>query len=149
MPIKRHEALQPLSRDHHHGLILAQQLKKRAPQYKGMPATIEEKKNYTVSFYNSDLKEHFWKEEEILFPMVKNRDTAVDALINEILEEHRKIEKIILKFKAVNDFENKLDELGWLLEKHIRKEERSLFGEIENLLTNDELEELKIKLIEQ
>ncbi len=32
-----------------------------------------------------------------------------------------------------------LNELGWLLEKHIRKEERELFVEIENILTEKEL----------
>ena len=59
MPIKRHKALQPLSRDHHQGLILAQILKKGAPQYKGMPSTIEGKKEYAIAFSESELKQHF------------------------------------------------------------------------------------------
>jgi iron-sulfur cluster repair protein YtfE (RIC family) len=149
MPIKRHNALQPLSRDHHHGLILAQLIKKGAPAYKGLPISLKDKKDYVISFYNSELKKHFKKEEEILFPPAKNRTPEVDILINEIVEEHSIIEKLVNEIQKTTDLEKVLDELGWLLEKHIRKEERSLFGEIENLLTNDELEELKIKLIEQ
>ncbi len=71
--MKRHPALYPLSHDHHQGLILAQQLKKGAPQYKGMPSTLEEKKNYTISFYNNELKKHFYDEEKILFPLCKRK----------------------------------------------------------------------------
>ena len=37
--MKRHEALAPLSREHHGTLILAQLLKKGAPVYKGLPDT--------------------------------------------------------------------------------------------------------------
>ena len=40
----------------------------------------------------------------------------------------------------------KLDELGNLLESHIRKEERSLFPEIEKILSEEELELLAVKL---
>ena len=57
--MKRHPALHTLSHDHHQGLILAQQLKKGAPQYKGMPSTLVGKKDYTLSFYNDELVQHF------------------------------------------------------------------------------------------
>ena len=146
MPVKRHTALQPLSRDHHHGLILAQLIKKGAPAYKGLPTAIKEKKDYVVSFYNSELKKHFKKEEEILFPLAKNRTTEIDGLIDEIVGEHRKIEKLVNEVQKITDFENILDKLGWLLEKHIRKEERELFPAIEENLTEGELSELKTKL---
>ena len=146
MPIKRHKSLQPLSRDHHQGLILAQQLKKTAPTYKGMPSELEQKRDFAISFYNSDLKSHFHNEEEILFAMVKNRDDNVDRLIDDIVNEHRKLESLFLEIENSAELENKLDELGWLLEKHIRKEERNLFGEIEKILTDIELIELEKKL---
>jgi hemerythrin-like domain-containing protein len=146
MPIKRHKALQPLSRDHHQGLILAQQLKKGAPQYKGMPATLEEKKNYTISFYNTELKKHFDLEEEILFPLAKNKTPEVDILINEIVNEHRKMEKLVNEIQNATDLVKVFDEFGRLLEKHIRKEERELFTAIEKILTEGQLSELKTKL---
>ena len=146
MPIKRRKALQTLSRDHHHGLILAQLLKRGAPQYKGMPATFAEKKKYVVSFYNSELKKHFNKEEEILFPYATNRTTEIDVLIDEIVDEHRKIEKLVNEVLKTPDLEKILDKLGWFLEKHIRKEERILFPVIEESLTEGELSELKSKL---
>ncbi len=146
MPLKRHKALQPLSRDHHQGLVLAQILKKGAPQYKGMPSTIEGKKEYTVLFYSSDLIRHFKDEEEILFPIVKGRSSMVDNLINEIIDEHRKIENLISEIQNTDDLEKILNDFGILLEKHIRKEERELFNVIEKLLSENELSEIEIKL---
>ena len=145
--MKRHATLHTLSHDHHQGLILAQQLKKGAPKYKGMPTTLEEKKNYTISFYNNELKKHFEDEEKILFPFVKNKNEDVDKLIVEIIFEHRKMESLIIELETADQLENVLDELGWLLEKHIRKEERELFVEIEKLLSEEELLKIGKELV--
>jgi iron-sulfur cluster repair protein YtfE (RIC family) len=138
--------LHSLSHDHHQGLILAQQLKKGAPQYKGMPKTLEEKKHYTISFFGSVLKKHFSAEEEILFPLVQNKNSEVDNLINEIIDEHRKMEKLVDQIQTADELENILDELGWLLESHIRKEERKLFMLIQDILTEEELNDIKNRL---
>jgi len=138
--MKRNPALYTLSHDHHQGLILAQQLKKGAPQYKGMPSTLEDKKEYTLSFYKTELVKHFQDEEEILFPSVKNKNDELDRKIAEIISEHRKMESLIKDLEETDHLQNVLDELGWLLEKHIRKEERDVFMEIENVLTEEELQ---------
>ncbi len=137
--MKRHTALYTLSHDHHQGLILAQQLKKGAPQYKGMPSTIKDKKNYTISFYKTELVKHFQDEEVILFPAVKNKNDVLDKKITEIISEHRKMESLVRDLEKTNQLENVLDEFGQLLEKHIRKEERELFVEIEKSLSEEEL----------
>jgi len=147
--MKRHPALHPLSHDHHQGLILAQQLKKDAPQYKGMPSTLEGKKEYTLTFYKTELKKHFEDEEKILFPFVKSKNEDVDKLIKEIISEHRKMESLIKVLGETDQLENVLDELGWLLEKHIRKEERVLFVEIEKVLSEEELNMISTKLDSQ
>lgn len=144
--MKRHPALHPLSHDHHQGLILAQQLKKGAPQYKGMPSTLEGKKDYAVSFYKSELVKHFKDEEEILFPSVLGKNEKVDSLVQEVISEHRKLESLVNELEKTNQLENVMDELGQLLEKHIRKEERVLFVEIENILSDDELKIIGEKL---
>ena len=144
--MKRHTALYTLSHDHHQGLILAQQIKKGAPQYKGMPSTVEGKRDYAIQFYNSELKRHFANEEEILFPAVKNKNAELDRKIAEIISEHRKMETLIRDLEKTDRFENVLDELGHLLEKHIRKEERELFMEIEKVLSEDELRVISEKI---
>lgn len=138
-PIKRHKALHILSHDHHHGLMLAQLIKKDSPQYKNLPDTTEGKKDYSIKFYNDDLIKHFNDEEKILFPVVNGKDDGIDNLIEEIITEHRKIEQLINQIESDEDVENTLDELGNLLESHIRKEERNLFMKIQSVLTEEEL----------
>lgn len=144
--MKRHPALYTLSHDHHQGLILAQQLKKGAPQYKGMPSTLDAKKEYTLQFYKSELYQHFKDEEEILFPSVSGKNEIVDNLIAEVISEHRRMEFLIKELEETSNLEDVLDEFGKLLEKHIRKEERELFVEIEKILTDSELSHISQKI---
>lgn len=146
--MKRHSALHPLSHDHHQGLILALQLKKGAPPYKGMPATLEGKKDYTISFYNTELIKHFRNEEKILFPASTGKSDEIDMLISEIISEHRKMEMLVDELNKSDKLEEVMDELGWLLEKHIRKEERQLFVEIEKVLSDEELSIIAKRLSE-
>ena len=114
--------------------------------YKGMPSTIEGKKEYTLLLYNSELVRHFKNEEEILFPLVKGKNSEVNKLTEEIINEHRQINQLIIEVQSTNELERKLDELGRLLENHIRKEERELFPKIEKILTEVQLFELETKL---
>jgi iron-sulfur cluster repair protein YtfE (RIC family) len=144
--MKRHKSLYPLSHDHHHGLILAQLIKKNAPKYKNLPNTIGGKVEYTIFFYNTELVKHFQHEEEILFPPAKGRDESLDKLIKEIIAEHKKIKNLVESLKTTNNYEDVLDELGHLLESHIRKEERKLFPEIEKMLSATELEKIATAL---
>ena len=124
--MKRHEALAPLSRQHHAALILAQLLKKDAPAYKGLPTDVEGKLIYAVNFYTNDLIPHFSKEEAIL-EKVKHIDQAIAKLTMEILTEHAELTTRFLSLQTATDKETAMDELGHLLQTHIRKEERILF----------------------
>jgi iron-sulfur cluster repair protein YtfE (RIC family) len=144
--LKRNKALHILSHDHHHGLLLAQLIKKGSPQYKNLPDTTEGKKDYSIRFYNDELIKHFEDEENILFPVVKGKDVEIDNLFEEIITEHKKIKQLINRLESDEDIENILDELGSILESHIRKEERILFGKIQEILTEDELTALENQL---
>lgn len=144
--MKRHHALYLLSHDHRQGLILAQLLKKGAPHYKGMPSTLNGKKAYAISFYNSELIKHFNDEEKSLFPFVEGKNQEIDKLISELIPEHRKIELCVKNLEDSPDLEDLLDELGNLLEKHIRREERQLFVQIEEILEEKELSSIAEKL---
>ncbi|RPI73162.1 MAG: hemerythrin domain-containing protein [Ignavibacteriales bacterium] len=139
---RRHQSIIDLSRDHHHGLILAQLIRKNAPIYKNLPASPEGKTEYALNAYETELLPHFKKEEEILFPAVKRKNDELKELVNQLIADHKKIIGLIEKLR--ND-ENKiaiLDELGSLLIQHIRKEERELFKIIQDVLTEEELEKL-------
>lgn len=135
--MKRHKSLIGLSHDHHHGLLLAQLIKKGAPTYKNLPQNTEEKVLYTKDRWENELKYHFENEENILFPFVKDKDDELDKLIIEIVSEHFKIKKLILDLDNSLDKDETLNSLGILLESHIRKEERKLFPLIESVFKMD------------
>jgi iron-sulfur cluster repair protein YtfE (RIC family) len=144
--MKRHQSLIALSHDHHHGLMLAQLIKKGAPEYKGLPTDLIGKVKYAKEAWEKELKIHFKNEEKILFPFVKDRDAELDQLIEDILEEHKKIKGLVKSLDTSENKEEVLNDLGVLLEKHIRKEERKVFQKIQ-LLFKDKLNELNGKII--
>jgi len=139
----RHKALYSLSHEHHHGLMLAQLIKADSPKYKNLPKTIKGKKSYTLRFYEEKLIPHFKKEEEILFPLSKGKTSAVDKLVDELVDQHNSIASLIKRIKASDSPGNELNELGSILEMHIRKEERELFPKVQEVLSEHKLKELE------
>ncbi|HSL89975.1 MAG TPA: hemerythrin domain-containing protein [Ignavibacteriaceae bacterium] len=137
--MKRHKALILLSHDHHKGLLLAQLLKKNAPPYKGLPTDPAGKMNYAIEAFKSDLTIHFKDEEEILFPLLRNKTSELDTLIDELLDEHKKIEDGISSLNKSDDLVVDLNKIGVILENHIRKEERILFQMAQSVLSEVEL----------
>lgn len=144
--MKRHQSLIALSHDHHQGLMLAQLIKKGAPEYKGLPSDLAGKVAYTKESWEKELKLHFENEENILFPFLKGKEESIDRLIDEILAEHIQINKLIMSLDKKNNHEEILDELGNLIEQHIRKEERQLFQKIQSIF-GSELNGLNDKII--
>lgn len=124
--MKRHEELIPYSRFHRKILFLALIAKKNAPAVKGYPTETEEKINYALTFYKQELKDHFLTEENELFKTYENQDKEVDLLINELKKERATLKLLFQSLENTKE-ETTLNRLGELLEKHVRKEERSFF----------------------
>jgi iron-sulfur cluster repair protein YtfE (RIC family) len=144
--MKRHKSLIFISHDHYHGLQLAQLIKKNAPKLKNLPEDLEGKKNYTINFYENDLLHHFYLEEKIILPSVKGKNKKIDKLFDEIIVEHKEIEKTVESLKENINIEEKLDKLGTQLQDHIRKEERILFEKIQKELSEEEMQKLEEEL---
>lgn len=142
--MKRHPRLIPLSRFHRSVLFLALVCKKNAPPVKGYPQDLEGKRDYATSFYNRQLKAHMDLEEEKLFPQIVNRTKSIDQLVKELILEHRAIDECMQKLPGSDDLSSHLDQLGHLLEKHVRKEERQLFQQVQEVFTETELQTLKL-----
>ena len=140
--MKRHESLAPLSREHHSALILAQLIKRNAPDYRGLPTTIGDKVEYALTVYNNDFKKHFTKEEAML-QEVKSIHPAIAKLAEEIIAEHTLLTGLFLSLKNTWDQEAVLNELGNELDAHIRKEERVLFPLIQEYCTEEMLQKIK------
>ncbi len=137
--MRRDPALVPISKFHRSVLFLALLLKRNSPPLKGYPTDIEGKRNYTIEFFNNQLRNHFKQEEEFLFEGVKGKTEDIDDLINDLKREHvlmlEKVESLNHSFNLVED----MNELGILLENHVRKEERELFQKIQTLFSTEEL----------
>ncbi|BDQ04320.1 hemerythrin domain-containing protein [Ignavibacterium sp.] len=144
--MKRHQAIAELSRDHQKGLMLAQLLKKNAPPHKGLPTEPKGKMNYAIETFRNDLTQHFTDEEKILFPSAKGKSKECDALIDELVNEHKFFYEKILALENTSNLIDEMDLIGRKLEEHIRKEERILFNMIQELLTEDELIIIKSKI---
>ncbi|WP_159024111.1 hemerythrin domain-containing protein [Formosa sp. L2A11] len=132
-PLKRHKALQPLSREHHQGLLLSWKI--RTGLKKGIE--FDRIKTYANWFYKVHLIPHFNMEETHVFSILEEGHTCRQQAIR----EHKQLEKL---FSLHSNLEDNLIDIADTLEQHIRFEERILFPEIQKIAT-----ETQIKLIEE
>lgn len=131
-PIKRHEALKPLSREHHHGLLLCWKIR----QGIRMDVEIPRIKAYTEWFKIHYLDPHFETEEKYIFPVLGNEN----ELVKRALAEHRRLKRL---FEQDTDIEIALNSIEEELDSHIRFEERVLFNEIQEVASAEQLEEIE------
>lgn len=137
--MKRHEALAPLSREHHGALILAQLLKNVTTVYKGLPADVIGKAAYAIRFYNEELAKHFKDEKDIVIATITGMDAALDTLANEIIAEHKELQTLFTTINVASDLSAHLEKIGNTLEQHIRKEERIFFPLVQQLCNQAQL----------
>ncbi|WP_431135189.1 hemerythrin domain-containing protein [Psychroserpens mesophilus] len=132
-PQKRHKALQPLSREHHHGLLLSWKIRT------GFNKNIEPERMRTYAnwFFENHLIPHFEIEEAHIFPILK----PDHELIKRALAEHRRLKRL---FSETENDTKTLSKIEEELEKHIRFEERVLFPEIQKVATETQLKQIEI-----
>ncbi|MBK5215016.1 MAG: hemerythrin domain-containing protein [Flavobacteriaceae bacterium] len=131
-PIKRHQALIPLSRQHHFGLLFSWKLRK------GFSRNIDTERlqEYAKWFFLNEIKPHFSDEEKYLFPVL----AADNELVERALKEHRRIKRL---FNDTKNPEKSLHRLEEELDAHIRFEERILFNEIQKAATDEQLQKIE------
>lgn len=138
MPIKRHIAIQPLSREHHHNLLLCWKI--RTGIAKGV--SFERMKTYSDWFFQTHVLPHFKIEEKYLFPVL-GKD---HEMVKKALAEHRRLTRL---FKDKKNLEKSLSLIEEELAAHVRFEERVLFQEIQQKATEEELKIIGEKHIEE
>ncbi|MAP80824.1 MAG: cation-binding protein [Aequorivita sp.] len=131
-PIKRHSALQPLSRQHHFGLLFSWKIRK------GFSKNVEinRMQAYAKWFFKQEIEPHFYDEETYVFPILEEGN----ELVERALKEHRQLKRLF------NDTENPgktLHQLEEELDAHIRFEERILFNEIQKVATEEQLQKIE------
>lgn len=135
----RNASLIPLSRQHHNGLVLAviieRSLRTGVSEHK-----VEELTRKVMQLAEVELLGHFKLEEEVLFPRVRGVFDS-EEIIDKLISQHRQMEKLLLRLPQVTkeDRISLLAEFGRLLSSHIRMEERQVFEEIQNRLSDDDL----------
>jgi hypothetical protein len=135
VPIKRHSALVPFSKDHHFALLLIWKTRQ------GLAKAIAPERiaNYVLYFFDADLKSHFDEEERRIFSKL-----APDNVLRQQAEkEHSVIYEMIEKLRNNKGNEKLLMEFAETLQNHIRFEERELFAFIQQNLPDDELEAIR------
>ncbi len=127
-PIKRSKNLQPLSRDHHHSLLLCWKIRTGFSK----DIAVERIKCYADWFFEHHIEPHFEMEEKHLFPVLGNSN----ELIKKATAEHRRLRRL---FKDTDDISKSLSLIEEELERHIRFEERVLFNEIQKAASKEQL----------
>lgn len=125
----RHSSLVPLSQDHHHGLALALRCRRQALgqlQPAGAEGLRERAREFR-EFFAENLVNHFRAEEEVLFPELSARIPESRDLIDLLVREHEQMRSAIPNLQEEIGLAKIVFDLGDLLERHIRKEERELF----------------------
>jgi mannose-6-phosphate isomerase-like protein (cupin superfamily) len=122
--MKRHPSLEPFSRDHNVGLILARRL---IAGEDGSLAAFQDA-------WRAEFSDHFTEEERLLGPL------ALEHERQRLLDEHASIAALGERAESGED----AAELGRQLEAHIRWEERELFPSIEQHATTAALASLAV-----
>ncbi|MBK8489072.1 MAG: hemerythrin domain-containing protein [Bacteroidetes bacterium] len=134
-PIKRSKALIQFSREHHFALLLVwkirQGLRKNIPAFRIS--------NYIQFYFDNALNAHFKNEEKELFTLLPEND----PLRQQAFLEHENIQAMLSRIQKDNNNSALLTEFADTLERHIRFEERTLFGHLQNCLSAEEIKFLE------
>jgi hemerythrin-like domain-containing protein len=138
-PIKRSPQLAPLSREHHEALLFIWKVRQGLKN----GTSIDKLRSYTLWYWKEHVKTHFFQEEKILLPYMP----AGHPMAEQLKKEHDQIRELVLTLDKEAD-EPTLTQLCDLVDKHIRFEERQLFGFIESSLNQAQLDTIKKELAE-
>lgn len=129
-PLKRHAALQPLSREHMGALIRARDLQRAAD---ADPAARDHAVAAFVDSWRAEIRDHFDDEERLLLPLGGSRHLL--ALGLRLVDEHRAIRALAARCErepaALAAEVDTVRLLGTLLHDHVRWEEREYFEAVQ------------------
>lgn len=133
--MKRHPSLQPLSDDHHTALVLARRLRGSASE--GDPGALRALTREVQEILEAELEPHFRIEETWLLPALAAQ--GADRFVERIARDHARLRELI-RHGWSRDTPH---QIGTLLEKHVRYEERQVFPATETLLSPAELDAIR------
>lgn len=145
--MKRHEALQDYSRDHHFFLLKAREIRWSLERSEhGRP--VRHVVRSFLQFWEHDGLIHLREEEEILLPQYRTHASsdAADRHITRIHDEHawlrRNVERLQERVDRHVPFDGLLGKIGRHVHDHVRFEERTVFQHMQQVLSDEQLSEL-------
>jgi hemerythrin-like domain-containing protein len=140
----RDKSLIPLSHQHQRALALCVRIDRAQPisndDLEVWQAEIEQ-------LVEQEIKIHFSAEEQVLFPEAR-RFRELIPLVEELIADHASLNESFSLAKARGMSAERLPAFAQQLSTHIRKEERQLFEQLQQLMTPDELSALGRQLEE-
>jgi hemerythrin-like domain-containing protein len=131
--MKRLAEFQPLSMQHHQGLVFARKVKKAAAS--GDANSVRNMWIQVGRLFETELEPHFRIEDIYIAPILEKHGET--ALMQRFKQEHRAIRRIFMPESGRTSAD--LNHFGELLERHIRFEEREFFETAQRLMSDDEL----------
>ena len=132
--MKRSRQLQPLSREHHAGLVVASRIERGL----GLGADPTVIAAYALSIWEQWLEPHFAMEEALLPPLLERIPGDV-TLLRRLLREHEEFTGPVARLRAGEDLARTLRGFAWALREHIRFEEREMLPALEFSLDEEGL----------
>ena len=133
-PIKRHENIAKLSRDHHASLMFCWKIRQGIK----LDVSTERMVRYIQYFERQHFIPHFHEEEQILFAPLK------DSKVQKAIDDHVIILRAVneISFSGKENQQKELSKLADLVDEHVRYEERILFPYLEQKLSGEQLEKI-------
>ena len=137
----RDDRLVRLSREHHHGLVLALRIQRELPGAADDEMTALY--NDLLRFWSAGLLPHFEAENTCLLARLAAHQDDGLACAGRLQREHREMEALVEAMRAAQDAGERhtaLARFGEALGAHIRWEEHELFEWMQARFTTDELD---------
>lgn len=150
MPLRRHPALQDLSRDHHLFLVEARNVRWLLDGHE-RAGTLQNTIEGLLAFWRTHGQPHLREEDEVLFPYCQQyapKLCEVLELERHFANDHAWLRAKIAELEAVPQLENTtplLRNMSQFIEAHIRHEERVVFEQIQIALSDEHLHKLHLQ----
>jgi hemerythrin-like domain-containing protein len=140
--VLRDKSLIPLSHQHQHALALCVRID-RAVQAGNADVRAFEAEIWQI--FEQEIQFHFQAEETVIFPAAE-RFRALQSLVIELMAEHAALRGFFERARKHEFDASMLQKFVDLLSNHIRKEERQLFEQIQQLMSPEEISTIGIAL---
>ena len=142
--MERDKNLQPLSHQHHDALMCCLLLKKGVEKN----ADPDLLKDFLYTQWENDISAHLGLEEKFIFPLLPGSPFQ-QQLIRMIKTDHELLRIMIGRMQPAKQEQKFYRQFALLLELHIRFEERTWFGFLQENLSPNELSRVGISLSEK